>query len=126
MKQKEWTIMIYMAGDNNLAVDNAYALGQIKEAAKEGAENLNLFVYYDGNSPEIPTLFCDFSDSEPKYYRSFKVEDKLFKVPRKINENAADAKSILNFVDWCVNKAGYEDDDGKMKFGRRAHRYALI
>jgi hypothetical protein len=126
MKQKEWTIMIYMAGDNNLAVDNAYALGQIKEAAKEGAEKLNLFVYYDGNSPEIPTLYCDFSEPEPKYYRSFKVEGKLFKVPRKINENAADAKSILNFVDWCVNKVAYEDVDGKMKVGRRARRYALI
>jgi hypothetical protein len=126
MKQKEWTIMIYMAGDNNLAVDNAYALGQIKEAAKEGAEKLNLFVYYDGNSPDIPTLYCDFSEPEPKYYRSFKVEDKLFKAPRKINENAADAKSILNFVDWCVNKVEYEDVDGKMRSGRRAHRYALI
>ena len=27
---KEWTIMIYMAGDNNLAVDMAYAMEQIK------------------------------------------------------------------------------------------------
>jgi hypothetical protein len=31
MNQKEWTIMIYMAGDNNLAVDMAYAMEQIKE-----------------------------------------------------------------------------------------------
>jgi hypothetical protein len=128
MNQKEWTIMIYMAGDNNLAVDNAYALGQIKEAAKNDAEKLNLFVYYDGNSPEIPTLYCDFSEPEPKYYRSVKVGDKLFEVPPdevKDNENAADPKSILNFVDWCVNKVGYEDVEGKRK-GRRANRYALI
>ena len=126
MAKKEWTIMIYMAGDNNLAVDMAYALGQIKEAAKDDAEKLNLFVYYDGNSPDIPTLYCDFSEAEPKYYRSFKVEDKLFKVPRKINENAADAKAILNFVDWCVNKVEHEDTHGKLKQGRRANRYALI
>ena len=33
MKQKEWTIMIYMAGDNNLAVDMAYAMEQIKGVA---------------------------------------------------------------------------------------------
>jgi hypothetical protein len=30
---KEWTIMIYMAGDNNLAVDMAYAMEQIKSVA---------------------------------------------------------------------------------------------
>ena len=126
MAKKEWTIMIYMAGDNNLAVDMAYALGQIKEAVQEDTEKLNLLVYYDGNSPEIPTLYCDFSQPEPKYYRSYKVEDKLFKVPRKVNENAADPKAILNFVDWCVNKVEYEDTDGKWKKGRRANRYALI
>ncbi len=51
MKQKEWTIMIYMAGDNNLAVDMAYAMEQIKGVADAGADSPNLFVYYDGNSP---------------------------------------------------------------------------
>lgn len=126
MEPKEWTIMIYMAGDNNLAVDMAYALGQIKEAAKEGYEKLNMFVYYDGNSPDIPTLYCDFSEPEPQYYRSFMIEDKLYKVPHKVNENAADPKAILNFVDWCVNKVAYQDGRGKEKFGRRANRYALI
>src|SRR5918911_673877 len=60
MKQKEWTIMIYMAGDNNLAVDMAYALEQIKGVAEAGADSPNLMVYYDGSSPSIPTLYCDF------------------------------------------------------------------
>ena len=81
MNQKEWTIMIYMAGDNNLAVDMAYAMEQIREVAKDGADSLNLFVYYDGNSPEIPTIYCDFSDAKnPKYVRSFMVPDKLYPV----------------------------------------------
>ena len=108
--------MIYMAGDNNLAVDMAYAMEQIREVAKDGADSLNLFVYYDGNSSEIPTIYCDFSDAKnPKYVRSFMVPDKLYPVPEKYNENAADRRSVLNFVDWCVNKAG-----------RRAKRYGLI
>ena len=34
MNEKEWTIMIYMAGDNNLAVDMAYAMEQIKGVAE--------------------------------------------------------------------------------------------
>ncbi|MCU1265446.1 MAG: Clostripain [Acidobacteria bacterium] len=126
MRKKEWTIMIYMAGDNNLSVDMAYAMEQIKGVAVEGADSPNLFVYYDGNSPSIPTLYCDFSDPhKPKYVRSFKVQDKLFPVPAKENENAADKKSVVNFVDWCVNNVEVETD-GEISYGRRAKRYALI
>ncbi|HSE20820.1 MAG TPA: clostripain-related cysteine peptidase [Pyrinomonadaceae bacterium] len=126
MSQKEWTIMIYMAGDNNLAVDMAYAMEQIKGVAEAGTESPNLFVYYDGNSPAIPTLYCDFSEPrKPRYVRSFKVPNKLCAVPKKENENAADTRSILNFVDWCVNKVEVETD-GEISFGRRAQKYALI
>lgn len=126
MNQKEWTIMIYMAGDNNLAVDMAYALEQIKGVAGDGPDSPNLFVYYDGNSPAIPTLYCDFSDPrDPKYVRSFRVPDKRHPVPKKQNENAADWRSILNFVDWCVNKVEVQSN-GEVTYGRRANRYALI
>lgn len=126
MNQKEWTIMIYMAGDNNLSVDMAYALEQIKGVAGEGAGSPNLFVYYDGNSPSIPTLYCDFSEpNDPKYVRSFMVPDKLYDVPDKQNENAASKKSVLNFIDWCVNKVEVKKN-GEVTYGRRAQRYALI
>ncbi|HXD34966.1 MAG TPA: clostripain-related cysteine peptidase [Pyrinomonadaceae bacterium] len=125
MSEKEWTIMIYMAGDNNLSVDMAYAMEQIKEVAAEGVETPNLFVYYDGNSPAIPTLYCDFTNpKKPRYVRTYKVPNKLYSV-KKENENAADLKSILNFVDWCVNKVEVEDN-GEITFGRRAQKYALI
>lgn len=118
--------MIYMAGDNNLSVDMAYALEQIKSVAGEGADSPNLFVYYDGNSPEIPTLYCDFSEPQkPRYVRSFMVPDKLYDVPSKPNENTADVKSIYNFVDWCLNKVEVENN-GEITYGRRAQRYALI
>ena len=126
MHNKKWTIMIYMAGDNNLAVDMAYAMEQIKGVAAEGADSPNLFVYYDGNSPSIPTLYCDFSEPKnPRYVRSYKVPNKLYGPTRKRNENAADRQSILNFVDWCVNSVQVEKD-GEISFGRRAQNYALI
>src|ERR1043166_3644980 len=126
MSLREWTIMIYMAGDNNLAVDMAYAMEQIKGVAEAGADSPNLFVYYDGNSPAIPTLYCDFSTPhKARYVRSYKLPNKLYQVPKKHNENAADVRSILNFVDWCVNKVEVEDN-GEITFGRRAEKYALI
>lgn len=119
--------MIYMAGDNNLSVDMAYAMEQIKGVADAGADSPNLFVYYDGNSPAIPTMYCDFSEQgNPRYVRSYKVPKKLLKVPKKENENAANWRSVINFVDWCVNKVEVENEDGEITFGRRANRYALI
>jgi len=123
MNEKEWTIMVYMAGDNNLAVDMAYAMEQIKEVAGKSSDKLNLLVYYDGCSPDIPTLYCDFSDpKDPKYVSSESVDAyKPYPVSKKRNENAADTKSILNFVDWCVNV-----NEEKTKRGRRAEKYALI
>lgn len=127
MSQKEWTIMVYMAGDNNLAVDMAYAMEQIKGVAGDGENSPNLFVYYDGNSPSIPTLYCDFSEpGQPRYVRSYMVPDKLVDVPAKENENAADRRSILNFVDWCLNKVEVRGADGEITYGRRANRYAMI
>ena len=127
MKQKEWTIMIYMAGDNNLAVDMAYAMEQIKSVAEAGGDSPNLFVYYDGNSPAIPTLYCDFSEpGKPRYVRSYKVPNKLHPVTPKHNENAADMRSILNFIDWCVHKVEVDNDNGEISFGRPAQKYALI
>jgi len=118
--------MIYMAGDNNLAVDMAYALEQIKQVAVEGENSPNLFVYYDGNSPEIPTLYCDFSEpNNPRYTRAFMVPDKLYDAPQKPNENAADIRSVYNFVDWCLNKVEVETD-GEITYGRRAQKYAMI
>ncbi len=119
--------MIYMAGDNNLAVDMAYAMEQIKDVAGVHEASPNLFVYYDGNSPSIPTLYCDFSDrNKPKYVRSFKVPDKLMPVPVKPNENAADKRSVINFVDWCVNKVEVESESGEITYGRRAKKYVMI
>ncbi len=126
MIEQEWTIMVYMAGDNNLSVDMAYAMEQIKEFAAGDTDKVNLFVYYDGRSQAIPTLYCDFSDSKnPRQLRSYLVENKLYPVRPDSDENAADHRSIINFVDWCVNTVPYEHN-GETHFGRKAQRYALI
>lgn len=124
--KKDWTIMVYMSGDNNLSIDMAYALQQIKEVIKGKNEKINLFVYYDGFSRDVPTLYCDFSgEQDCVYYRSHLIENKLFPRKNALDENSAAAYSVINFVDWCVNKVEYERDGKKYK-GRKADRYALI
>lgn len=123
---KEWTIMVYMAGDNNLSVDMAYTIRQIKDFVKD-SKNINLFVYYDGFSSAIPTLYCDFSGGEDRiYFRSNQIKDKIYPPPGDAeNENSAAATSVINFVDWCVNKVEYRIGDETF-YGRKAEKYALI
>src|SRR5215213_3590626 len=106
---KEWTIMVYMAGDNNLSIDMVYALEQLKEAA-DANDRISLYVYFDGLSSDVPTLYCDFPQdcetTDPNcqinFYQSYKIRDKLIDVKDEFNENSASVNNIINFVDWCV------------------------
>ena len=122
---KDWTIMVYMAGDNNLSVDMAYALKDIKQVAAARGDKINLMVYYDGGSLNTPTLYCDVSDFKaPKYVPAYTVPQRYEYRDRKgrprlnpSNINSATMYSILNFVDWCVDEK---------KANKKAHKYALI
>ncbi len=103
--------MIYMSGDNNLSLDMVYALQKIRDIANKNKSELNLLVYYDGYSPAIPTLYCDFSEFDPSvklndqklYFRSYAVENKLYKVEEEFDEDSALKYSVVNFINWCVH-----------------------
>jgi hypothetical protein len=126
---KKWTIMVYMCGDNNLSADMAYALQDIREVAKNTKGEINILAYYDGNLIDVPTYYFDFSNYKSEIQvASRDLENKLHPDNRgrqTVNENAAYANSVINFVDWCVNKVEYEED-GKTLNGRKAENYALI
>jgi Clostripain family len=127
---KNWTIMVYMAGDNNLSTDMVYALEQMKMVAdgNHGNQGINLFVYFDGLSSDVPTLYCDFSKSgEPtssshEFYPSYKIIDKLIDVKDEFNENSAAVNNIINFVDWCVKK----DQENHSTEELKEKKYAFI
>ena len=128
---KKWTIRVYMCGDNNLSVDMAYALQDIREVAKTAQAEINILAYYDGNLPDVPTYYFDFSDYDNQIQvSSAELTNKRHplnkRVKKGINENAAYANSVINFVDWCVNKVEYIDEDRNPAVGRRAENYALI
>jgi hypothetical protein len=128
---KKWTIMVYMCGDNNLSIDMAYALQDIREVAKTTGGEINILAYYDSHLPDVPTYYFDFSDyNSQTQVLSVDVKNKFHPMKEGLdnpaNENAAYAYSVLNFVDWCVNKVEYEGEDGKAACGRQAENYALI
>ncbi len=135
--EKDWTIMIYMAGDNNLSADMAYALGDIREVMQKRGDKLNLMVYYDGAAIDAPTLYCDFTDFEnPVYCPTNSVEKKFIHKKRRrresdFDENSGAVYTLMNFVNWCVNDTNvsiYKKGETltQVHSGKRAKKYALI
>ena len=114
---KDWTVMIYMAGDNNLSGDMANQLKSLNDfrfpdgMARHGADNVNLFAYLDSGSLTAPTKYLDFSGPEPEDH-DVKPRDIIKSMKKhKIGnggdpENSASAYSIISFVRWCIEKRG--------------------
>ncbi len=63
MKEKEWTIMVYMAGDNNLSEDMITGLkGMMNFGTRE---KINLVALFDGSYPYSDIKFFDFTKKMP-------------------------------------------------------------
>lgn len=124
--KKEWTIMIYMAGDNNLSVDMSYALENLqKMIIQNGNEKINLFVRYNNNSPEIPPIYCDLTNfNKPNFLYSNKTAN-THKKTNNLKSKSRAIIPIIDFVDWCVNKVEINESSCLEK-GRKAKNYALI
>lgn len=115
--EKAWTIMVYMAGDNNLSEYMAYALGDIGDVCpglrKPSDNNVNLLAFIDSSSLTTPSHYIDYSggkaerhpiEEEDEYYPKRKEPTRFQEENREYGENSASAYSIMNFVHWCVNK----------------------
>jgi hypothetical protein len=74
-----WTIMVYLAGDNNLTTECMFALTEMKEAAYDEQE-VNVIAQFDPSDPYLPahryvinrskqgSLYADIVDTA-RYYR---------------------------------------------------------
>ena len=103
--KKDWTIMVYMAGDNNLNDDMfAGILGLRDRLNLSPQSKVSFLIFFDGATLGAKTLQIDFSDAQAGY------------VTRNGETTPA---SISSFVTWCVG-------DRKNDRGHRAHNYALI
>jgi hypothetical protein len=124
---KDWTIMVYMAGDNNLSENLAFSLEDIRNAVslfENGTEKINILTFFDSSSLTAPTYYTDYSSGEPEKHEITKADlyhkRKNTKISVKSNAitregNSASAYSIMNFVRWCI-----------VTQKKTAHNYALI
>ena len=114
-ENKDWTIMVYMAGDNNLSENMAFSLDALtdinRKMTKTARTKVNLLAFFDSASTTAPTQYIDFSDRNIVRYA---VSSKDMYYPRPVNsekatidpENSGSAYSILNFINWCIHVQG--------------------
>lgn len=96
---KDWTFMVYLAGNNNLSDDMITAINGIKAGISSINNNIAFLAQYDCQHPAVPIHRYDFLQNPSG---------------ELVNEDFASiGHSIFEFVNWCVAK-------------QPAKKYALI
>lgn len=113
---KDWTIMVYLAGDNNLSEEMITALTGMQNAMliPESDKKLNLVAVYDSGYPTA--LLKHYSFTEKKSTGPLKnCEIKYIhpQIERRGNENRQEVAYIIDFVRWAAENF-------------KAQNYALI
>ncbi len=120
---KDWTIMIYLAGDNNLNQDTIDAIKGLKSNSSNPlhltSRKIALLAYYDPSTISYPTLYCDFTHKNSLNANgdSF-VNNESYQTTfgSSLEEGEeSNEESIYRFVKWCVETQGH-----------KAKNYALI
>lgn len=115
---KKWTIMVYLAGDNNLSEDMIWSLIGMRDAmrAKNSDESINLVAIYDSGYPTVPVREYHFNNEN-----SLSKLAEIAELPGQGNYNDSgrkakstkDSANIIDFVSNAVSKY-------------KAENYALI
>lgn len=117
--KKEWTIMVYMAGDNNLSDDMIsgikaiedglnHTLRPVSPSSLPDMNGVAFLVEYDGEHPTVPSYRYDLT-FEPGTYSTMGVKEPIdLKADKETVE-----KRIKEFIKWAAIK-------------RPADNYALI
>lgn len=63
-KKASWTVMVYLAGDNNLTTECMFALTEMKKVALN--ENVNVIAQFDPSDPYLPSHRYEINSSRKK------------------------------------------------------------
>lgn len=101
---KEWTIMVYLAGDNNLTEDMVNSLqGLCKIMQKRGAsDRINVLAAYDSGYPTVENTYYEFKyKPSPGNLDSYAVARPG---PTPTPRNPNDVLYIKGFVEWATKR----------------------
>jgi hypothetical protein len=110
---KEWTVMVYMAGDNNLSEDMVTQLKGIQSHA--GKANVNIVALYDSSYPPVPVTIYDFTQMVTHTKTPVLNDFAVNMNPSSLGEMPSESFGVKKFVRWVLRQNKY-----------KAKRYALI
>lgn len=120
--ETEWTIMGYLAGDNNLNEEMVLTLQEIHERAEENPfwPRVKILARLDPSGMGLPTQTYVFNtentigvDPTQRYY----LEDYEVSLPAPAQQNTGNPNALSGFVDWAITQPPHQ---------AVADRYALI
>lgn len=99
---KDWKIMVYLAGDNNLGEAMVNAITGMKRNLTLDS-NIALYAYYDANVPGYPSMLFDFTKKNGSEFAQEGDENfpSIISMGRDIKTSAS---SVYKFVEWCTNE----------------------
>jgi hypothetical protein len=86
--KKDWTVMIYLAGDNNLTVESVYALTELKRVHQDG--RINIVTQFDPKDNTLPTRRFHLSERQTP---GRLIEDIVDSAPFRTESKAARARA---------------------------------
>jgi hypothetical protein len=101
-KSKDWTVMVYLAGDNNLSEEMVTALTGMKNAMKisDSDKKINLVAVYDSGYPTVRIKHYKFTNKNSGgALKECEVEEA--KRPC-IEQSLEETASISDFVKWAA------------------------
>jgi hypothetical protein len=127
---KEWTIMVFCAGDNELSPIIVSQLKDLKDAGHH--KDVNVVVYFDANERGVPTRVYSINQNGRNCHsrRSYTYVDNLASDNVTINPNAGPAaKKLAEVLEDPLEKEAAEALSIFLEFCReqyRATHYALV
>ncbi len=109
MKEKKWTIMVYLAGDNNLSENMISSLNGMQSAMKAAAsdEQVNLVAIFDSVYPTVKIKTFHFTNANSDLPLNEIGKDIVEALPRKRRAKAGDVASITDFVKSVVSDSQF-------------------
>lgn len=121
-KLKEWTVMVYMAGDNNLSDECLWAIKEMYRVGLQG-DDVAVVTLYESKARGVPIICYDMGNlpepeagSEPDVYpdesvkvipvRNYTVDGGLEQWGKELPKikQFVSATELIKFIQYCVKK----------------------
>ncbi len=92
----DWTVMVYLAGDNNLTDECTYSLTEMKKA--DSGNRVNIFAQFDPKDPLIPTQRYKIAKDGESGSLAVDI------IGSSPDTDTGDPETLINFIKFCIGE----------------------